>query len=281
MCPVNPGCRSGAPGPFSCSHRTPEVLCQLPCPGSRCRGIRPPGPRRMVRRLPAVHPCQDFPGPPVVHPCQGFPGPSVVHPRRISLDPGPPDIHPRRISPVPGPPDIHLYRISPVPGLLALLYRHGLNPLVLNLCFRLNRCRFRPRLQLLSRPPVPLTPALPQKDVNIRPSYLPGSGPAGSASAVFSVCMIKRYCCVSILSALLTSSGRFGTHKLVKICFHHSIINFTVLVRFPPDVFLSILIGSDKIHGPCVKGSIALPDFTVQRRKVGFILNPLTVRRIR
>ena len=41
---------------------------------------------------------------------------------------------------------------------------------------------------------------------------------------------------------------RFRTHKLIKICLDHTIIKFTVLIRFSSNIFWCILKGCDHIQ---------------------------------
>ena len=55
--------------------------------------------------------------------------------------------------------------------------------------------------------------------------------------------------------------------KLVKICFHHSIIDLTVLIRLAPETSFCILIGGQNIGRPGIQGSKALPQRPVKLRK--------------
>ena len=74
--------------------------------------------------------------------------------------------------------------------------------------------------------------------------------------------------------------GRLGTHILVKIGLHHSIINFSVLIRFPADVPFRILISGNQIHGPGIQRRIPLPQSLYRGREALTFLKALAVRRV-
>ena len=84
----------------------------------------------------------------------------------------------------------------------------------------------------------------------------------------------------NLRSPLSGAGRRLGAGELIKIGFHHSIINFPVLRRFASKVPLHILIGGDHISRPGIQGRKLLAEGPVQLRKILLFLQPFSIGRI-